>query len=308
MKARKLNVKDVLDQEAYKTLFRFKWPDGFVCPRCSHTRFYRIRTRKLPLYQCRTCQHQTSLTAGTIMEGTRTPLSKWITAISMITRNSHKGTTAIELMHTIQVTYKTAWSMLHKIRQAMTKADNATPLTGDTRAGLLFYCWPYPSPSCRFPFRSPVFIAAEVDAALRPTRLKLKYVSQPLMIDARLSRFGEKYLLHHHIHPSSPKPTVAKLVHFNKFPHVRDSFWPVRRWINITFHGIGPKYLQAYLDEYCFQYNCTFQQIEPTTTLLPLCMTTRRVPMKYYDPRVLLSVRGIDPLYDHRFEKVSLLA
>ena len=62
-------------------LFHLKWPNGFVCPYCGHGQAYTIHTRKQPLYECACCKHQTSLTAGTIMEGTRTSLIKWFTAI-----------------------------------------------------------------------------------------------------------------------------------------------------------------------------------------------------------------------------------
>jgi transposase-like protein len=61
-------------------LFQIKWPHGFVCPRCHHHDYYKMTTRRLPLYECAHCHHQASLTVGTVMEGSRTPLQKWFIA------------------------------------------------------------------------------------------------------------------------------------------------------------------------------------------------------------------------------------
>ena len=273
-----------LRADAIELLFRHKWPNGFVCPRCSHNRCYVIRTRRLPLFQCRSCRHQTSLIVGTVMEASRTSLDKWIIALRLISRTGRKGTTAVELSKTINVTYKTAWSMLHKLRQAMISADQKSPLIGNIKAGISFYCRPYYSLSFRIPTRSPVIVAAQVDDLMNPIHLKLKQVPASLMISTRLSSLGEKYFCNQHVHPHSPTPTIAKLFQFVKSPKVKSSFEHARTWINITFFGIGPKFLQAYLDEYCFRYNCLLREESIEETLLQSCVKTRRIPLSIYNP------------------------
>jgi transposase-like protein len=55
-------------------LFQVKWPHDFLCPRCETRQAYTIYTRRLPLYECTSCRHQTSLTVGTVMEGSKTEL------------------------------------------------------------------------------------------------------------------------------------------------------------------------------------------------------------------------------------------
>ena len=85
--------------------FSKKWPSGFSCPQCGHSHAYITSTRRLPLYQCLQCHHQTSLTAGTIMAGSRTSLHKWLTAIFLISR-TEQGTNAVALSKIISVTYK----------------------------------------------------------------------------------------------------------------------------------------------------------------------------------------------------------
>lgn len=74
-------------------LYQKKWPNGFSCPRCEHRYAYLTITRRLPLYECCHCRHQASLLSGTIMEGSRTKLSKWLLAIFLVSR-VNMGTTA----------------------------------------------------------------------------------------------------------------------------------------------------------------------------------------------------------------------
>ena len=67
------------------------------------------------LYQCNRCHHQTSLISGTIFEQTKVPLTRWFLAIHLITQ-SKTGLAALALKREIGVSYNTAWSMKHKIR------------------------------------------------------------------------------------------------------------------------------------------------------------------------------------------------
>ena len=66
-------------------LFSRRWPNGFACPRCGGREYYHISTRDL--YECRYCRYQASLTAGTIMEKTRTPLMAWF--LSYLPHSEH---------------------------------------------------------------------------------------------------------------------------------------------------------------------------------------------------------------------------
>ena len=71
-----------------KHLFKLRWPGGFKCPRCGHGECFDLPKRKH--YQCKSCDHQTSVTAGTVMHRTRTPLRKWFWAI-FLTANDKRG-------------------------------------------------------------------------------------------------------------------------------------------------------------------------------------------------------------------------
>jgi transposase-like protein len=109
-------------------LFQMKWPNGFACPRCNHRHFYKKTSRRLPLNECASCHHQASLTVSTVMESSRTSLQKWFLAFYLVSRPHSIST--IQLMKKIHVTYKTAWSMLHKIRHALGEEDASVLLSG----------------------------------------------------------------------------------------------------------------------------------------------------------------------------------
>ncbi len=80
------------EEDCREKLFCIKWFDGYVCPKCGHNEYYAIKERNL--YQCRKCRHQTSLTAGTIMHRTRTPLVKWFWAFYLISTDK-RGISAL---------------------------------------------------------------------------------------------------------------------------------------------------------------------------------------------------------------------
>lgn len=145
-------------------LFALKWPHGYRCPNCKHPRAYVIRTRRLPLYEC-SCHHQTSLTVGTIMEGSRTSLRKWITAMWLVSR-SDKGINAVKLSSMIEVTSKTAWAMLHKIRTAI-----AVPMR-KSRLRLMFMALsPFAAAVAFIPVAS--LYQGNIRLSLRPLRLRM---------------------------------------------------------------------------------------------------------------------------------------
>lgn len=106
------------EQACRAYLTQVRWPHGFVCPRCGGTKAWPTRTR---LWHCTGCGRQTSVTAGTIFQDTRTPLTTWFRAMWSVT--SHKtGTSALALQQVLGLgSYQTAWAWLHKLRRAMVR-------------------------------------------------------------------------------------------------------------------------------------------------------------------------------------------
>lgn len=99
-------------------LFQLRWPDGFRCPCCDGTTAWPVRT---VLWQCAVCGRQTSVTAGTVLQDTRTPLTTWFRAMWCVT-SSKTGTSALALQQVLGLgSYHTAWAWLHKLRRAMVR-------------------------------------------------------------------------------------------------------------------------------------------------------------------------------------------
>ena len=115
------------EEKCTQALFRWRWPNGFVCPRCEHSGHWRHQSRAL--YQCRSCRHQVSLTAGTIPASTKLPLRIWFLAMYLMTQTKN-GISALELSRQLAVSYNTAWKVKHKLMQVMKERDDTRPLGG----------------------------------------------------------------------------------------------------------------------------------------------------------------------------------
>ncbi|WP_394730128.1 IS1595 family transposase [Altererythrobacter sp. GH1-8] len=117
------------------------WPDGPVCPHCGSGEAKRLppqkgrKTKAHPegvirkgVVQCNRCRKQYTVTVGTVFESSKVPLNKWLLATHLLCA-SKKGISGHQMARMLGVTYKTAWFMMHRIREAMTDTDN-TPLGG----------------------------------------------------------------------------------------------------------------------------------------------------------------------------------
>jgi len=97
-----------------------RWPDGVTCPRCASEKISRLASRAQ--FDCDSCRYQFSVTAGTIFHDSHLPLWKWLLAVYMVAE-SKKGISANQLKRTLNVSYKTAWYLCHRIRAAMKDAN-----------------------------------------------------------------------------------------------------------------------------------------------------------------------------------------
>ena len=99
-------------------LVRLRWPEGFRCPRCGEGKTWPVRG---VLLQCAACGYQSSVTAGTIFQDTRKPLTLWFRAMWAVTSQKN-GASAKGLQRVLGLgSYDTAWTWLHKLRRAMVR-------------------------------------------------------------------------------------------------------------------------------------------------------------------------------------------
>lgn len=106
------------EQDCRDYLYHLRWPDGFVCPRCGYQEAWKTDRG---LYKCKSCGYQTSITAGTIFQDTKKPLQMWFRAMWYVTNQKH-GVSALGLQRALGFgSYRTAWTLLHKLRYAMVR-------------------------------------------------------------------------------------------------------------------------------------------------------------------------------------------
>ena len=124
------------DDAARAHLEEQRWPNGPVCPHCGEHHAEQItklegQKHRPGLYQCNSCREQFSVTVGTVFERSKVPLAKWVLATHLMAA-SKKGISAKQIERMLGVTYKTAWFMMHRIREAMgISADKDGPIGGE---------------------------------------------------------------------------------------------------------------------------------------------------------------------------------
>lgn len=105
------------DADCLDYLEWLRWPDGFICPRCGHHGWQLGDGR----FECAECASRLSVTAGTIFDRTRTPLTVWFTAVWLFA-SQKDGLSAQSLQRTLEIgSYQTAWTMLHRLRSVLVR-------------------------------------------------------------------------------------------------------------------------------------------------------------------------------------------
>src|SRR5215208_2166158 len=115
---------------AYAKLESILWPTGPYCPRCGgFDRITKVKGGRLGLYRCGPCKRQFTVTVGTVFERSHVKLHLWFQAAHLLA-SSKKGISAHQLHRTLKVTYKTAWFMEHRLREAM-RDGSLAPMGGE---------------------------------------------------------------------------------------------------------------------------------------------------------------------------------
>ena len=113
------------EDKARKHLEKLRWPNGPVCPHCGELdkiRKLRGKSHRPGLYQCNACRQPFTVTMGTILEDSHIKLHKWLLAFHLMAA-SKKGISSLQLSRMLGLTYKSAWFMTHRIREAMKPAS-----------------------------------------------------------------------------------------------------------------------------------------------------------------------------------------
>jgi transposase-like protein len=271
-----------------------RWPEGFRCPACGHDRAYVLRAARR--WQCASCRVQTSLTAGTILERSKVPLTSWFWA-AYITATDKRGISAWLLKRQLGTSYKTTWLLLHKLRRAMVVPDREKlrgtiemdeTWVGGTQAGL--------RGSRQLKGRKAALVIVAVEQrGTGSGRVRMAVV--PDFTRATMNAFARA-----NIEPGSTIIT-DKMTGFEGFtalgykhiatkqenirkgaPHVVPladrAMGNLKQWLLGTYHGVSREQLQAYLDEFVFRHNRRANPELAFQTLLGLGSKRSASPMK----------------------------
>ena len=107
----------------------WRWPAGFVCPRCEGSWHSEFRRQGRLYFQCSACRYQCSLVSGTVLESSKLPLPTWFLAMHLMTQTK-TGVSALELKRHLGVSFPTAWLLKHKIMEVMLLREESRQLTG----------------------------------------------------------------------------------------------------------------------------------------------------------------------------------
>lgn len=242
-------------------LFQVRWPDGFRCPACQDEKYW--LTGRL-LYHCSNCNHETSLTSGTIFESTRKPLHLWFRAMWYVIGQKN-GVSALGLQRILGVSrYETVWIWLHKLRAAMVRPGRER-LSGTVEVDETYVGGKRGRGA---EGKSLVWIAVE-DKGDEYGRIRLRRISDA-SAESLITAIKET------IEPESAIRTDAwkgydplksenyKRIIENQSASVGDDLLPLvhriasllKRWLAGTHQGaVRPSHLDYYLDEFTFRFN-----------------------------------------------------
>jgi len=253
------------EQACREYLFALRWPDGFVCPRCDGSQAWPTCRG---LWLCRSCRHQASVTAGTLFQDTRTPLTVWFRAIWLLTSQKN-GISALGLQRVLGLgSYQTAWAMLHKLRRAMVRPGR-DPLAGRIEVDETYWGGEEEGVVGRLTEDKALLVVAAQEDGKGIGRIRMCHVPDltketlhgfiaqnlepgSVVVTDGLSAYGGlKGYRHEPIVIRGSGQTASELL-----PRVHRVVSLLKRWLMGTHQGaIGQEHLNDYLDEFTFRFN-----------------------------------------------------
>jgi len=181
------------------------------------------------------------------MEGSSTSLVRWFQAIFLISQPG--GISSSRLSKIITVTYKTAWLISHKIRHAISRADESELLSGIVQMQPIYYGYNYYKDA-----QQPLMIGGTTNADGRPHHVKIKQ-PDPEHVDHPTRTIKKTGILSFQTKFIRATALPIEQIPRKRYPYLTMLGSEMTNWLNDTFNGIGAKHLQAYLNEFCYRLN-----------------------------------------------------
>ena len=259
------------EEACREALFDMRWRDGLICPACGGRSFCELTARKV--FQCNRCKRQVRLTAGTVFQDTKLPLTTWFQAIYHLTQGKG-GISSIELGRRLGVKQGTAWLMKHKLMRAMAAREATKPrLSGRVEVDDA-YLGGERSGGKRgrgAAGKTPIVAAVETTPERRPRRLRLTVVKG--FRKKEVEKIAKRDFA-----PGSnvvsdglscwPAVERAGCKHFPMLTGSgkRAANWAPFRWVNTTlgniktalvgtYHHVSAKHAPSYLASFAYRFN-----------------------------------------------------
>ncbi|MBE5073969.1 IS1595 family transposase [Erythrobacteraceae bacterium E2-1 Yellow Sea] len=264
-------------EKAREHLEALNWPNGPVCPHCGEVeRVCRLqgKSHRAGLVQCNACSKNFTVSVGTVFERSKVPLNKWLLATYLLC-SSKKGMSAKQIERMLGVTYKTAWFMCHRIREAM-KPNDPDPLGGsghDVEADETYWGRNKQAPRSRTPIRNMNKIVSLVD---RVTGRATSIVFTPELSAANIGAYlfmnvdrasrlltdqahhykrpGLDFAAHRSVNHAQDEyvSRIDPTVHTNT---IEGFFGIFKRGMRGVYQHCDQRHLQRYLHEFDFRYS-----------------------------------------------------
>ena len=260
------------DETAAREWFEARiWPDGPFCSHCGSTTVTRLRGKahRAGLFQCNDCREQFTVTVNTVCERSKIPLSKWCLAIYLL-NSSKKGMSALQMHRMMGGSYKTAWFMMHRIREAMREGKQPGGLGGKNKvveADETYVGGKSANRKNKVPPKAIVLALVERDGSVRSFRVpNVSAQSLRPVIVANVSRatylmtdeapsyvaLGREFAGHGTVNHSAEEYVRAAFWHTNT---VENYFSILKRGIVGIYHHVSETHLHRYGAEFDFRYN-----------------------------------------------------
>jgi transposase-like protein len=264
------------EEACRETLSQMRWREGLTCPACGGRGFCRLRTRKV--FQCNRCKKQLSLTAGTVFQDSKLPLTVWLAAIYQLTQ-AKGGISSLELARRLGVRQPTAWLVKHKLMRAMVAREAAKPkLSGRVEIDDAYLGGERPGGKRGrgAAGKTPFVAAVETTPDGRPRRLRLTVVKG--FRKKEVEKIAKRDLV-----PGSnvvsdglscwPAVEKAGCTHFPMATGAgrKAASWTPFRWVNTTlgniktaiagtYHHVSAKHAQSYLTSFAYRFAYRFDR------------------------------------------------
>lgn len=255
------------EQACRDYLFSLRWPGGFVCPRCGGNLAWPVGK---VLFQCAGCDYQVSVTAGTIFQATRKPLTMWFRAAWWVTSQKN-GASALGVQRILGLgSYQTAWTWLHKLRRAMVRPGRDR-LTGRVEVDETYVGGPEEGTPGRAAREKALVVIAAQEDGRRIGRIRMRRImdasSKSLhgFIDESIEPGSvvhtDGWQGYAGLEPKGYRHDVTVLKGRKEsalelLPRVHWVVSSLKRWLLGTHQGaVSREHLDYYLDEFTFRFN-----------------------------------------------------